>query len=327
MLEAILKKVLSLAISALLIYVPKEKVEKEMAMLPTMEQRAAAAQLKGWSFEKAHSDSTGITHYYYHFSSADESAYPLVCLHGFNTDGRVFLNLKTVSDRFALYAYNFPEESPYYTGNLSDFKIVLDDFCSVMNFDSVIIVGNSVGGGIAMHYCASSPPVEIVALVLLSTSVFGATEDDAKRYRGMADKLLPYPDYKLFYLLQKGQNIVSMFERTELGENAPGDVIATKRIGWYRQILRSLYDYDGREAAKKISCPVMAIHGSADRVIPLEAARTIPEFVANAQLTQLQDVGHSMVYSDAEKVGQIIRDFVAPKAAPDSLMQNKQAKL
>ncbi len=310
MLETILKKVLSLAISALLIYVPKDKTEQEMRSLPTMEQRVAGIDLKGWTFENLPSHATGITHYYYQYPSAVDSALTLVCIHGFNTDGRVFLNLKELSDRFDLVAYNLPEESPYYKGSLSDFKVILDDFLLTAGFDSVVVVGNSVGGAVSLHYCASEPAVPVAALILLSTSVFGATANDKQRYRGMADKLLPYPDYKLYYLLEKGQAIVGRFEKTELGNNTPNDVILTKRIGWYRQILTSLYDYDGRREAAQVKCPVLAIHGSADKVIPLKAAQTIPLYVPNARLLRLEGIGHSMVYSDAPVVAAAIRDFM-----------------
>jgi hypothetical protein len=98
MLEYLMKKILSFAIGALLIYVPKDKVIEEMAALPDMEQRVANADLKGWKLEKAVSERTGIVHYYYHLPSTDTNSVPLVCVHGFNTDGRVFLNLNSLSD-------------------------------------------------------------------------------------------------------------------------------------------------------------------------------------------------------------------------------------
>jgi len=314
MIEYIMKKVLSLTISALLLYVPKDKVLKEMAAIPGMEERVAGVDLKGWRLEKAASERTGMTHYYYHYRPANPAARMMVCIHGFNTDGRVFLNVSELSDRFELVAYNLPEESPYYTGTMSDFTVILNDFLQVIGADTVVFAANSMGGAVVMHYCASNPAVTVEGLVLLSTAVFGATAEDSRRYRGMADKLLPYEDYKLYYLLEKGQSIVGRLERAGLGDNAPGDAIVTKRIGWYRQVLSALYDYNGADDARKISCPVIAIHGSADKVIAPASARTITQFIPQARLYFLDGVGHSMVYSDARAVAEKIRGFITTQA-------------
>ncbi|MBD3393444.1 MAG: alpha/beta fold hydrolase [Chitinivibrionales bacterium] len=310
MLEAVLKKSVSLVISAFLLYVPKEKVLQEMDALPTMEQRVVDMDLNGWTFERAPSERTGITHYYYHLASGAVNPVPLVLLHGFNTDGRVFLNVSELADSFELIAYNLPEESPYYAGHLSDFSVILDDFFETIFLDTVIIAGNSVGGGIALHYCASDPGIHVKKLILLSTTVFGSTQEDRRRFRGMADKLLPYPDYKLFYLLQKGQSMLTRFERLTIGsDESPSALVVTKRIAWYRQVLESLYTYDGRADARRIACPVLAMHGTADRVISADAAAAIPEHITHARLVQVEGAGHSLVHSHAAAVSAEILDF------------------
>jgi pimeloyl-ACP methyl ester carboxylesterase len=101
--------------------------------------------------------------------------------------GRVFLNLNSLSDVCELVAYNLPEESALYKGTLDDFVLVIDDFLESANLDSIILVGNSIGGAVAMKYCASKHDANVRGLILLSTSVFGATEGDHRKYREMAE--------------------------------------------------------------------------------------------------------------------------------------------
>ena len=116
--------------------------------------------------------------------------------------------------------------------------------------------------------------------------------------------------YKLFYLLGKGQALVSRFEKTELGNNAPSFAVITKKIGWYRQVLQGLYNYNGTPYAQKVTIPVLALHGSADRIISLSAAQSISTLVKGAQLHQLEGVGHGMVFSHGEVVAREIKEFV-----------------
>jgi pimeloyl-ACP methyl ester carboxylesterase len=306
----IIRKTLSFAISALLLTAGKEATEREIASLPSMEDRVAGKDLQGWSLKKVVSPVSGAVHYYYAYPSVNPTLPVLLCLHGFNTDSRVFFGLKSLSTRFRLIAYNFPEESPVYTGKMSDFNGILDDFLATENIDTLYLLGNSIGGGIAQHYAASKHTATLKALILVSTSVFGATEEDRRKYRGMADRLLPYPDYKLFYLISKGQSLVNRFEDTPLGDGATADLIVTKHIAWYRQVLLSLYTYDGRKDAPKISVPVLALHGADDRVIPNAAAQTIPIFISQSTFINIPKKAHSLVQSDGLLVSKHVNLFL-----------------
>lgn len=302
----LMKKVLSLAITLMLIYVPKERYQKQLDLLPDHEKRLASMDLNGWRFEKVISPYTKETHTYYNLPSFRENARTLVCLHGFNTDGSIFFNLKGLSKEYNIIAYNFPERTSLYRGDISDFNLVLNDFFMTLGIDTIVLAGNSVGGGIALHYTASNPNITITNLILISTSIFGSTDEDVKQIRGMADKLLKYPDYKLFYLLTKGKALLDRMEKTELGEKAPNTSIIIKHVDWYKQALKSLYYYIGISDAQQITCPTVVFHGSNDKLIPPSRGESIIKYIPQAQLEVIDGAGHSLVYNSGREITELV---------------------
>ncbi len=308
MLGWLTKKLISVIISLMVFYVPEQRYQSELDSLPTVAERVADADLRGWTLHESPSAETGLTHYYFSYPPTDTAAPILVCLHGFNTDGRVFLGLSSLADTYRLIAYNFPEKTDMYQGSMDDFVPVLDDFLAQIGADTVALLGNSVGGAVAIHYAVSQPAVTVTRLVLMSTNVFGASPDDTKEIQGMADKLLDYPDYKLYYLLTKGKALVARFRKTELGRTAPPDIIAIKHVAWYRQVLEALYDYDGVPYARRVDCPVLAMHGTDDRLIPVARARVIEELMPHASFEVVDGVGHTLVYLEADRIADRVRE-------------------
>ncbi len=312
----IMRAVFSMAISMLLFSVPKEEYEQRLAMLPSPAERAAIADLGEWEFHAVDSRLGDLRHTFYRRHTSD-SLPTLLCLHGFNTDGRVFTRLEELTSIVNLVALNLPETAAVYTGDFSDFTPIIDDFCAQIGLDTINLMGLSVGGGIATHYTATTKAVAVERLILVSTCICGATDENRKRSKAMAEKLLPYPDYKLLYLLTKARSLVQRLENTGLGEDAPPELVVIKRIDWYRQILKSMSEYDGTMLAKTITIPVLALHGTGDRVVTLEQGRTIPAIVQHAEFKTFEDFGHSMVYTEPDSTAQSVLDFYHRTAVAD----------
>jgi len=266
-----MKKILSVMISLITLYVPKE-YQTRLDNHPSMEKRAEKINLKGWVFNKVVSDASGQEHTWFSMKSEKNDAPTIVLLHGFNTNGSIFFNLKTLSKDYNLIAYNFPDKSAFYKGQLENYNDLIDDFLSDIGLDSVILAGNSVGGSIALKYAGSQTQKRVTHLILLSTNLFGTTEENVKQVNGMADKLLKFPDYKLYYLLIKGREVIDLLEKTRFGEKIPKETIDIKHVDWYRQVLRSLDNYNAQKDAEQVACPVIAFHGSADDMLNVEGA-------------------------------------------------------
>lgn len=310
MFDVILKHLLSLAISLATLYVPQEKWQRKMETQPTQAERIAQKNLKGWEFKTVISSHTGLIHTFYYYPCSDTaSGKTLLLLHGFNTDGSIYFNLSPLSTTHTLIAYNFPEKTDFYTGSIRDFELIVDDFCNVMHLDSVDLLGNSLGGIIAQFYTAHTGQVTINNLMLVSTYVHGATKDNVMQIQGMADKLLPFPDYKLFYLLSIGSKASGRLEKKDR-EDSPLESVVIKQVAWYREVLKSMYWYDGTVDTKRITCPVLVLHGKTDRLVPVEETASTGKYLPQARIRVFEKAGHTLIFSQAEEAIKAIKNLL-----------------
>jgi pimeloyl-ACP methyl ester carboxylesterase len=291
----------------LTVYVPQDKYQTELDSLPDIPSRVARMNSNDWDFNQVTSPYTGTTHYYFECTPQKPDAPILLCLHGFNTDGSVFFNLNSLSDTYRVIAYNFPEKSIYYKGNIRDFCDLLDDFCQTMRTGPITLLGNSIGGGIALSFVANTHHANIKKIILTSTTVFGATSENQRQIRGMADKLLDYPDYKLYFLLTKAAEIIDGSENQKLNEEIPEQGLVIKHVDWYKQILKSFYWYDGKADVPMIHCPVVLIYGKKDKLMNSREANATKAELPDAAIYTLENATHSLVYSHAQTVDSILR--------------------
>lgn len=308
MLGWLTKKLLSAIISLMTLNVPHEQYQHELDSLPGIEERLAGVELAGWVLEGATGES-GTRHTWFSYPPARDSLPWLVCLHGFNTDGRVFERLAPLADSYRIVAYNFPERSPLYRGAIGDFTALLDEFFTLRGIDTLVLAGNSFGGVFAMDYAGAHPRAAVTRLLMVSSTVFGVSPDDTRELRGMADKLLQYPDYKLYYLLTRGKAIVSRFANTDIVDGAPSEAIAIKHIDWYRQLLSSVYYYDAGPVARRLTIPVLAVHGGKDRLVKPERAQVAHAVVPGGRFVLLAEAGHSLVFENADDVIALVRGW------------------
>jgi len=309
MIEYLVKKLLSFVISLVTLFSSESRYQHKLDNMPNIPQRVIGKNLNGWTFKTVLSKSTNECYYYFEYQLDINELPVLLCIHGFNTDGTVFSRLKSLSDKYRIIALNMPDRSSLYQSSISDFEKILDDFCNAVSIDTISLLGYSVGGGIALNYAANTLKITVNHLILISTTIFGATDQNRKQIRGMADRLLHYPDYKLYALLLKGSEILKKVEQPEVNKDVPGEGMAIKHVDWYKQILKSFYWYDATHDANHIKCKVTVVHGSKDRLMNIREIDATKKVLPDASYFLLDDAAHSLVWSHAQKVDEIIRSF------------------
>jgi pimeloyl-ACP methyl ester carboxylesterase/predicted glycosyltransferase len=87
---------------------------------------------------------------------------------------------------------------------------------------------------------------------------------------------------------------------------------------------RELRDRDTfREICRRISCPVLIIHGTDDAVRPFIVAEELAE-VTGGTLVALEGSGHCPHARDPVRVNLLLRDFIAPRPAPRSWTRGRR---
>ncbi|NLD93367.1 MAG: alpha/beta hydrolase [Fibrobacter sp.] len=318
MIEYLLKQLLSFVISVVTLFSSESRYQQELENMPTIPERVIGKDLSGWKFSTVLSKTTNEYYYYFEYPVTNKEQPVLLCIHGFNTDATVFFKMKSLSDKYRIIALNMPDRSSLYQNNISDFEKILDDFCTAVSIDTISLLGYSVGGGIALNYAATTTKVTVNHLILISTTIFGATEQNKRQMRGMADRLLRYPDYKLYALLIKGSAILKKMEKPEVNDDVPKDGIVIKHVDWYKQILKSFYWYDASYDARRIKCKVSVIHGKNDKVMNIREIDATKKALPDAAYFLLDNAAHSLVWSHAQNVDEIIRPDGQPDTKPES---------
>lgn len=259
-----------------------------------------------WTFQTLQSEETDIEHRFFYLQSHRDNAKTVVFLHGFNTDAASFLNFHPLSDQYNLISYHLPEDTKLYQGNFSDYIPVLNDFFDCLKLDSLILLGNSIGGAVASHYVVHQNEKTIEALILVASTNFGAVEKEIKKIRRMKNLLLKHEDYRLFHLMKKGENILTLFRE----KNSPGRNLVKKKITWYRQILNALYDYKGIPGNRDNEYPVIAIHGENDRLLPIEFLNQFDKAFRNVKYHIIPGGSHAIYNSHPMEIIAQIKHFL-----------------
>lgn len=260
----------------------------------------------GWEYKEIKSPDSGFTHRYFYYPGPSRDAPVFVFLHGLIFDGRNFINTKALGNKWQLVAYDFPESTNIYRGDMNDFRFLLDDFLDTIKKDTLYLCGVSFGGGIAARYAASHAR-RVRALILVSTFVMNALPSDRLKSRQLARILLKQPDNKLCWLLDKILSRAFCTKNTPLA-NAKS-MVRIKNINWYRQAIRAITTCEGPEDAVQIKCPVMNLYGSKDRTVSLKSAQSIQKFIPHSEFEIINGGSHAMMYLQGEMLTEKIRSF------------------
>lgn len=259
-----------------------------------------------WQYNELKSTQTDLTHRFFSLPSTNKNARTIIFFHGFNTEAGSFLPFHPLSKQYNLISYYLPEDTKLYKGKFQDFIPILNDFFNHVQLDSVILLGNSIGGAVISHYALLQEEKRVNALILLASTNFGAVEKDIKRIRRMRNMLLQHEDYELFNLMQRGENILSLFRE----KNSSRKNLVKKKITWYRQILNSLYNSKGLPKNKDNTYPVIAIHGENDRLLPKSSLHAFDLAFTGVEYHLLTKGRHAIYNSHTQEIMKKIMDFL-----------------
>jgi pimeloyl-ACP methyl ester carboxylesterase len=298
-------KTIGLFIDVLLHFTPK-RYSVETSNIVRTSSPPLESQINGWIYKELHSTDTEFTHRYYYHPGPQKDAPTFLFLHGLIFDGRNFLNISSLSDKWQLIAYNFPESTEYYRGDMNDFRFLLDDLLDNLQIDSFYLCGVSFGGGVATRFAASHSR-RIKALVLASTFIMNSSPFHRLRSREMARILLKHPDYKLHWLIQQTLNFAFRGKKNPM--RGLKSIVGIKQLNWYRQAVKSITTCEGPEDAERIKCPVLALIGAKDKEVSLRNAKSIKKFIPHAQFEVIEGGTHAMMFLQGEMLADKIRDF------------------
>lgn len=206
--------------------------------------------------------------------------------------------------------------------SLGAFAVSLRDLLDELGISQATVVGQSLGGGVAMQFVYQHPDY-CRRLILISSGGLGPDVGWTLRLLSAPGAELIMPIIAPAPVLSAGERVRSLFGK--LGIQSPrGAEIwsayssfsdsATRQA--FLRTLRAVVDYRGQavSALNRLNIaniPVMTIWGDQDAIIPVEHAYAAHETRPDVRLEVLAGVGHFPQVERPTEVVDLIDDFIA----------------
>jgi len=197
---------------------------------------------------------------------------------------------------------------------------LIHDFCEKLEIERGTIVGNSMGGFIAVE-AATAGPARFDHLVLVSAAGILNTWNPEERATATAWA------WKTFgrHFAAQGRLIVSRPRAREIVFRPfvryPGrlreDLLleqienGLRRADGFGDALRSLIRHDIRERLGEIEMPTMIVWGQSDRVIPMAAALSYHRRIPHSRLEIFERTGHVPQLERPARFNGLLDEFLA----------------
>jgi pimeloyl-ACP methyl ester carboxylesterase len=206
---------------------------------------------------------------------------------------------------------------------------VLRDLLDGLGIDKATVVGQSLGGGVAMQF-AYQYPERCERLALVSSGGLGREVNVLLRALSLPGAELVLSAVTPAFVRQRG-NAVSVWLRdrgirsdrvAEIWQ-AYASLADTRSRSAFMRTLRAVVDPGGQAVSAKNrlylteAMPTLIIWGDADRIIPVEHAWGAHEAMPGSRLEIFEGVGHFPQVEAAERLTEVLADFVASTAAAD----------
>ncbi|QEN12539.1 alpha/beta fold hydrolase [Mycolicibacterium sp. ELW1] len=257
----------------------------------------------------------------------------ILLLHGMAGSSQTWRQMmRPLSRRYRVIAPDLPghgsSDKPRSDYSLGAFAVFLRDLLDELGVTHATVVGQSLGGGIAMQFVYQHPDY-CRRLILMNSGGLGPDV-------GWTLRLLSAPGAELIMpiiapppVLAAGERVRSLFGKLGVtsprgGEiwNAYSSFADAKTRQAFLRTLRSVVDYRGQavSALNRLhvaDMPVMVIWGDQDAIIPVEHAYSAHETRPDVRLEVLEGVGHFPQVERPMEVVDLIDDFIATTAGAD----------
>ncbi|MBB1150559.1 MULTISPECIES: alpha/beta hydrolase [unclassified Myroides] len=225
---------------------------------------------------------------------------PIIILHGLMGG---LSNFDGVTNFFPQKGYKVViPELPLYTNsilktNVKAFAKFVKDFIERIGYEDAIILGNSLGGHIALYF-AKMYPKHLKAMVLTGSSgLYESAMGDSYPKRG---------DYE--YIRKKAEDV--FYDPAVATKEIVDDVFATvndrMKLIKTLTIAKSAIRHNMSKDLPKINVPTCLIWGKNDKVTPPEVAVEFHELLPDSDLYWIDKCGHAAMMEHPDEFNELL---------------------
>lgn len=229
---------------------------------------------------------------------------PIIVLHGLMGG---LSNFEDVADFFPQNGYKIIiPELPIYTQsilktNVKAFARYVKDFITYKGFDRVILLGNSLGGHIALYHAKMYPEKMLGLVITGSSGLYESAMGDSYPRRG---------DYE--YIRKKAESV--FYDPKTATKEMVDEVysMANDRIKLIKTltIAKSAIRHNMAKDLPKMHIPTCIIWGKNDNVTPPDVAEEFHKLLPNSSLFWIDKCGHAAMMERPEEFNEITLEWL-----------------
>jgi 3-oxoadipate enol-lactonase len=263
-----------------------------------------------------------------HFSlEGAKDGVPLVFINSLGTDFRIWDEVVAhLSYRFRLLRFDQRghglSDTPQGPYSLNNFTEDLAGLMTHLQIDKAVLVGNSVGGMVAMDFAVRHPQ-RVLALVLCDTAAkIGSSDYWHDRIKALRESgIAPLVD-----------GILNRWFSPAFAARRPADyrgyanMLIRAPLAGYIATCEAIRDADLREAVRMLTVKTLVLCGSEDNATPPDIVREFAESLPRARFELVAEAGHIPGIEQPLALATRIEDFLCLLIQP-KLEKNSESFL
>jgi len=231
-------------------------------------------------------------------------ATPIIFLHGLlgNPEGWYDAASSIVDHGYRALVPRIPIDSmPQRDANVQGIANYVHSFAHYLNLDQIVLVGNSLGGQIAVRY-VSDHPMSVVALLLSGSSGIYETEIGTSTFRRRDRNFIRQQAEKSFYNpAMVNDGLIDRIFKITANRFHALRIVWTARSSMNDLIVDELQDLD---------LPTYLIWGTYDQITPPYVGHEFQKLLPNAQLHFIDECGHAPMMEYPNVFNELMINFL-----------------
>lgn len=240
---------------------------------------------------------------------------PLVLLHGMSNNSQSWKKqLKGLQENYTVIAWDAPgygqssDPQPEFR-HFSQFADVLKGFIEALRYDSIYLLGHSMGAAIAIDFSYRYP--EMVKKLIIADATRGSAalsqEENEKR---LNNRLASIETIDPREIASRRINALLSPQASDEVRDEVARIMSQVRPAGYRAVAYSLYHVNQMDFLPSISARTLVICGEVDTVTPVSESRVFHEGIANSELAIIPGTGHLCYQEDPILLNQLVLNFL-----------------